>query len=227
MDSDQIQTKKIAKGLFVKKDLISDVKDDVPRRKYIEAKDTDRYKIKKIRYLEYGTERSPGMLTRPTFPELYNHPKIMFNVLGELKGVLDDGFNLVHNHSLIACVLWKDLNGVDNKSIRSSIKKFSRYDRKTMEKLSSKMNLKYLLAVMNSKTASDLLTNIRGGDYHIYPEYIRNIAIPNASDFEQQEIAKLVDEIIFAQNNDDIDKVRYISKKIDYRISSLYEKSSI
>lgn len=161
---------KIAKGLFVKKDLISDVKDDVPRRKYIEAKDTDRYKIKKIRYLEYGTERSPGMLTRPTFPELYNHPKIMFNVLGELKGVLDDGLNLVHNHSLIACVLWKDLNGVDNKSIRSSIKKFSRYDRKTMEKLSSKMNLKYLLAVMNSKTASDLLTNIRGGDYHIYPD---------------------------------------------------------
>ena len=49
-----------------------------------------------------------------------------------------------------------------------------------METLSAAVDLRYLLAVMNSRYASVLLTNIRGGDYHIYPEHIRNIPIPNA-----------------------------------------------
>ena len=66
---------KTAKGEFKKEDLISNVKDNIPRRKYIEAKDIEKYKINRIRYLEYGTERSPEKFTRPTFDELYNHNK--------------------------------------------------------------------------------------------------------------------------------------------------------
>ena len=76
-------------------------------------------RINRIRYIEYGTERSPAKLTRPTFNELYELNKSMFNVLGELTGTIDTE-KLVHNHSLIACVLWKDLYGVENKSIASS-----------------------------------------------------------------------------------------------------------
>ena len=49
---------------------------------------------------------------------------------------------------------------------------------------------------MNSKYADVLLTNLRGGDYHIYPEHIRNIPIPNATVEQQQSIVKLVDEIL-------------------------------
>ena len=135
--------------------------------------------INRIRYIEYGTERSPAKLTRPTSNELYEPKKLMFNVLGELTGTIDTE-KLVHNHSLIACVLWKGLSGVENKSIASSIKKFSTMSREDMEELSKTVELRYLLGVMNSKYASVLLTNLRGGDYHIYPEYIRNIPIPSA-----------------------------------------------
>ena len=85
-------------------------------------------RINRIRYIEYGTERSPAKLTRPTFNELYEPKKLIFNVLGELTGTIDTE-KLVHNHSLIACVLWKNLNGVENKSIASSIKKFSTMSR--------------------------------------------------------------------------------------------------
>ena len=63
-------------------------------------------RISRIRYIEYGTERSPAKLTRPTFNELYEPKKLMFNVLGELTGTIDTE-KLVHNHSLIACVLGK------------------------------------------------------------------------------------------------------------------------
>ena len=134
-------------------------------------------RINRIRYIEYGTERSPAKLTRPTFNELYEPKKLMFNVLGELTGTIDTE-KLIHNHSLIACVLWKDLYGVENKSIASSIKKFSTMSREDMEELSKTVELRYLLGVMNSKYASVLLTNLRGVDYHIYPDHIRNIPNP-------------------------------------------------
>ena len=122
----------------------------------------------------------------------------MFNVLGELTGTIDTE-KLVHNHSLIACVLWKDLYGVENKSIASSIKKFSTMSREDMEELSKTVELRYLLGVMNSKYASVLLTNLRGGDYHIYPEHIRNIPIPSVTLEQQEPIIALVDKILAAK----------------------------
>ena len=39
-------------------------------------------------------------------------------------------------------------------------------------------NLLYLLGVLNSSMAGKLLADQRGGDYHIYLEYIRNQPIP-------------------------------------------------
>ena len=50
-----------------------------------------------------------------------------------------------------------------------------------MEDFSEEVNLYYILAILNSKYASHLLDIQRGGDYHIYPEYIRNLPIPIAS----------------------------------------------
>ena len=65
--------------------------------------------------------------------------------------------------------------------------------REDMEELSKTVELRYLLGVMNSKYASVLLTNLRGGDYHIYPEHIRNIPIPSATPAQQKPIIALVD----------------------------------
>lgn len=124
---------------------------------------------------------------------------MIFNVLGELTGTIDTE-KLVHNHSLIACVLWKDLYGIENKSIASSIKKFSTMSREDMEELSKTVELRYLLGVMNSKYASVLLMNLRGGDYHIYPEHIRNIPIPSAP-AQQKPIIALVDKIFATKKN--------------------------
>lgn len=189
---------KTAKGEFKKEDLISTVEDDVPRRKYIEAKDIEKYQIVNVKYLEYGTKRSPAKLVRPTFDEWFNPPKLFFNRLGELKGTVDFDNHYLHNDSIIGCALWNSLSGVENKSITSSIKKFSKYSRAEMEQLSETVDLKYLLAIMNSKYASVLLTNQRGGDYHIYPEHIRNIPIPTATADQQQKLSSLATQMLDA-----------------------------
>lgn len=72
----------IAKGEFVKDDLISEIKDDIHCKEYIEGKDLERYQIKRVRYLEYGTERCPAKIRRKTFPELYTNRKLVINGLG-------------------------------------------------------------------------------------------------------------------------------------------------
>lgn len=184
------------KGSFVKEDLISDSHDEIHNRKYIEAKDIEKYRVKRVRYLEYNTERCPGKLSRPTFRELYEQPKLVFNCLGKMIVHYDEGAKLLHNHSLYSAILWKDLRDTDNKSISSSVKRYSRYLRKEMELNSESIDLRYLIGILNSKYASNLLNNLRGGDYHIYPEHLRNFPIPLIAIEKQQTLISLVNQVI-------------------------------
>ena len=99
-------------GLFTNEDLVSDTKDTIHCRSYLEAKDIDSYIIKNVRYIEYDTERVPDKVSRPTFRELYNRPKLMFNCLGQLKVSVDLHNNHVCQQGIRVAILWKDLRGV-------------------------------------------------------------------------------------------------------------------
>lgn len=186
----------VAKGEFVKDDLISEVKDDIHCKEYVEGKDLERYFIKRVRYLEYGTERCPAKIRRKTFPELYTNRKLVINGLGNFKVVLDNLGNLCSNHKGQLCLLWKDLHGIENTSIDTSIKKFCTLSRKEMEALSYECDLRYLLVILNSRYAVELLNNIRGGDMNIYPEHIRNIPVPKITKDAQQPFLALADTML-------------------------------
>lgn len=187
---------KTAKGAFKKEDLISLTKDEIHCREYVEAKDIDRYVINRIRYLEYETERSPYKLSRPTFRELYNCPKLLTNKIGTLK-VIHDTSKLLCDQTNRICVLWKDLNGVENASVNNSIKKFSNVHRSDLERLSSLIDIKYLLVLLNAKYANYLLNSIRGsGNIDVNPEYIRKIPIPLISFDAQQPFITLADTML-------------------------------
>lgn len=215
---------KKAKGEFTKDDLISNSQNDIHCKPYIEAKDFEKYRIKRIRYLEYGTERCPIKIRRPTFEEIYQRPKIMLNIIGSLYGNFSDK-SIFHNHSIIACLLWQDLIGVENRSIKDSIKRYSRFDRQTMEKLSQNMNLKYILGILNSKYAQKLLANLRGDDYHIYPEHIRNLPIPQITESNQStadKIIALVEKILEQKEQDPSSSTQKLEKEIDSLVYTLY-----
>jgi type I restriction-modification system DNA methylase subunit len=187
---------KTAKGAFKKEDLVSMTKDEIHCREYVEAKDIDRYVVNRIRFLEYETERSPYQLSRPTFRELYDCPKLLTNKIGSLKVVLDKNRLLCDQTNRI-CVLWKDLKGVDNASINNSIKKFSEVTRHELEQLSSTIEIKFLLVILNSKYANYLLDSIRGsGNIDVNPEYIRNIPIPLVSIDVQCSFIDLADKML-------------------------------
>lgn len=213
---------KTAKGEFSKDDLISETADEIHCRKYVEAKDLTKYGFNRIRFLEYETERVPNKLRRPTFKEMYTTPKILMNGFGEINAVIDFREKILHNHTVYCGILWKDLCGVENKSILNSIKKFSTMTRVDMEKLSETVDLRYLLGIMNSKYASVLLTNLRGSDFHIYPEHIRNIPIPTATHEQQKPIIDLVDRILAAKAADHNADTSADEHKIDLQVYHLY-----
>ena len=185
---------KKAKGLFKKDDLISETYDEIHPRKYIEGKDISRYSINRIRYFEYGTKRSPAKLRCPTFEDFYYPEKISINTLGEMIATLDVSNQFLHNHKILGVVLWKDLKGVENKSLSGCVKRFSKYPRDKMEELSEKINLYYLLAILNSKYVSHLLSIQRGEDFNIYASYIRNLPIPIAQPSDMQALSDYAKE---------------------------------
>lgn len=186
----------VEKGAFKKEDLISSIFDDVHSRKYLEAKDIDKFQVRRVRYLEWNTERCPDKLSRPTFRELYDCPKLIMNCLGTINVTIDMEQHYLHNHSIYCAILWKDLKGVNNKSISSSIKKFCKHNREDMESLSKEVDLYYLLGILNSSMADQLLADQRGGDYHIYPEHIRNLPIPVPEKNIQESIGNIAKKIL-------------------------------
>lgn len=208
--------------VFKKAELISELQDEIHCRKFLEGKDCGKYVANKIRYLEYDTERVPDKCSRPTFRELYTTPKLMFNRLGSLQVFFDKDGDFTTSDAMFVCLLWKDLHSVENKSIASSIKKFSTMSREDMEELSKTVELRYLLGVMNSKYASVLLTNLRGGDYHIYPEHIRNIPIPSVTLEQQEPIIALVDKILATKKADSSTDTKEWEKQIDQKVYELY-----
>ncbi|MBM2815614.1 MAG: hypothetical protein HW421_2376 [Ignavibacteria bacterium] len=230
-----------AKGKFKKEDLISDIKTEIYIKEYTEAKDIERFYINRIRFLEWNTKRIPTLISRPTFPELYEVPKIMITKIGNLKGTIDLN-NLYCDQTIRILVLWKFLKGINNKSINNSIKRWYNFSRVELESNSKNINYCYLLGIINSKLGNYFLNEIRGvGNIDINPEYLKNIPIrtidfTNKTEKAQHDrMVSLVEQMLEAQkeahsdkNITDTDKklinqrIKILDKQIDNLVYELY-----
>lgn len=217
------------KGEFKKADLISDKIDRNHSKQYIEAKWIEKYLIKNIKYLEWNTNRVPGKIRRPTFPELYTPSKIMF---GGMTGAIYDETGILCNHSILVSILWKDLKEVNNLSINNSVRKDFKVKgnksqlksfRKKLESNSTDFNLKYLLAVLNSKFGMHYLDSVRRSQLGFYPDDLKKLPIKIIPTKEQEKYAKIVDKII------DGKKIKQdtseLESEINYMIYNLYNLS--
>lgn len=191
------------KGEFKRKDLVSETKDEIHCKPYLEGKNLRDYKIDKILYLEWNTERIPKKLVRPTFKELYEVPKLL---RGTMVGGTYDDTGIVCNHSIVVFARYIDLKNVNNKSIANSITKFLDTPRIELEKISTKFNLKYLLAILNSDFSNKYLNSIRRHrlENYFYPDDYRKLPIGIITLEQQDEFVKVVDKIL------------NITKSIDY-----------
>ncbi|WP_300222274.1 Eco57I restriction-modification methylase domain-containing protein [uncultured Helicobacter sp.] len=213
-----------AKGEFTKDDLISDTQDEIHCKPYIEAKDFKKYGIERLRFLEYGTERCPKNVDRPTFEEIYYTPRIISNSTGTFYATYCDT-ELFYNHSAITSILWKDISNIENRSIKDSLRRYSSYTRTEMERMSKEVNLKYILGILNSKYTPTLLRAIKGDSNSNYPENIRNLPIPKITQSNQSiadKIIALVEKILALKESDPKSDTQELEQEIDSLVYTLY-----
>ena len=146
----------IAKGEFIKDDLICDLEDKIHSKRYTEGKWIDKYQIKTIKYLEWGTKRVPSKIRRKTFQELYEKEKILINKLGNIKATYDNS-RIYCDQTIRVLIKYIDLKGIENKSINGSIKKYSQTVRGELDIISKGYLLKFILALLNTPLYNHLL----------------------------------------------------------------------
>ena len=190
---------KTAKGEFKKGDLISDFKTGNFVKPYVEGKDIRPYHLNRVRYLEWDTDRVPSKVSRPTFPELYECPKLIRGSTNQ--GIFDDK-GLVTNHSCYISVLYSSLSGIENRSISNSIKKWTDKSREELEEISSKFDLKYIQALMNSKLSKYYLNDIRSSriEYFTSPDELKLMPIQNLTLEGQKIFIEYVDKMMYFNN---------------------------
>jgi adenine-specific DNA-methyltransferase len=185
--------------------------------------------------LEWNTKRVPAKISRPTFPELYENPKILINKLGMVKAVYDKS-KIYCDQTIRVAVLWHHLKKVQNNSINKYITKA----RAELEKLSLQYNELFLLAVINSKMGVFFLDRIRGEkNIDINPDYLKQLPIP-ALDLSQKpdktkhdNLVSLVDKMLDLRQKEAAEKsdhqktvitrqIDAVDKAIDTAVYELY-----
>ena len=224
---------KKAKGAFELRDLVSDTKDKLHPKPFVEGKHLARWLPAINKWLEWGTERAPYLFRRPTFPEMYEVSEKLISVdmaagTEKLRVAYDDQ-KLYHNHSAWSFVLWHSLSGVRNRSIKKQTRyrneRPSRPDlpwREDLEKTSRRFAVKFLLGVMNSNAARDFLRANRRSNIHLYPDDWKKLPIPDVTLEQQVPIIELVDQILAVRRTDPVADTGEQEAEIDRLIYGLY-----
>ena len=221
-----------ARGEFELKDLVSETKDKLHSKPFVEGKHLARWLPATNKWLEWGTERAPALFSRPTFPEIYKVSEKLISVdmaagTEKLRVAYDDQ-RLYHNHSAWSFILWHSLSGVRNRSI----KKQTRYrnerprrslpQREELEETSRRFAVKFLLGVMNSTAARDFLRANRRSNIHLYPDDWKKLPIPDVTLGQQVPIIELVDQILEIRRADPLADTDEQEAEIDRLIYELY-----
>jgi hypothetical protein len=222
-----------ARGEFELSDLVSDHKDRIHSKPFVEGKHLERWLPAKQMWLEWGTPRAPGLFSRPTFSEIYLAAEKLISVdmlagVGKLRVAYDDK-QLFHNHSAWSFVPWYSLHGVRN----NSLKKAARYSgekpvradlpkREELEATSRRFSVRYLLGIMNSTHARDFLRANRRSNIHLYPDDWKKLPIPDVPPQLQQPIVDLVQRILDAKRANPRADVTTLEASLDLTVGFLY-----
>jgi len=215
---------------FKKEDLVSDKKDVIHNKVYTEGKFIERYSINKELYVEWGTERCPKRLVRPTFPELYLPNKILMSRQKRVVAYSDKRH--ICDNTIIVGVPYHELKGVENKSINKYLKNI-KLNRKDGEEISKKFNLKYLFSIINSKLMSYFLKVNSRSKIDSYPDDWKKIPIKDIPFLEQDKFIILIDKMLSLnkrlneigdKKTDERAKIKEEIKKTDNEIDELVYK---
>lgn len=222
-----------ALGAFGLKDLVSDVKDSIHPKPFVEGKHLARWIPATNKWLEWGTKRAPTLFYRPTFPELYEVEEKLISIAmgdrGENLRVAYDNQKFYYNHSVLSFVPWYSLVGIRNRSIKKRTRyldeKPQRADlpkREDLERISRRFSIKFLLGIINSTASRDFLSANRRSNICLYPDDWKKLPIPDVPPEQQAPIVELVDQILDAKRADLNVDVSALEDELDREVTALY-----
>jgi len=232
-------------GEFETSECLSATRDVLHPKPFVQGKDLAKWSVRRIWYLEWGTERAPTRFSRPTFPELHEaiEKLVAVRTPGPEPKVMYDAGRLHFDASSVGLVPWYCLAGVRNRSIQKTVKYRDEVRgneppppvvREDLEEESRRFSSKYLLAIMNSAYARDWLAARRRSKIHVYPDDWKRLPIVPATAEEQAAIIALVDGILELYSRDGYpltlesrSRLQELEQQIDDRIAELYEGQRI
>jgi hypothetical protein len=187
-------------GEFEIGDLLSKVQDNLHPKLYFEGKDIGKWILLNKRWIEYGTNRSPGRWSRKGFKSFFEGSEklVAMRSPGYIPRILLDSENGYFNESAIGFKRWIDLLGVDNLSIKGVIN--DKAARANLELKSKVYDYKYLLCILNSKVIRYELNSDRRSNIHIYPEDYKKLLIPEISPADQKPFVEKCNLMISKSN---------------------------
>ncbi|MCX5868031.1 MAG: N-6 DNA methylase, partial [Proteobacteria bacterium] len=193
------------KFTFKKADLLSEAKSTKNNRRFTEGKNLERYIIKEHSWVEWGTARCPERLVRPTFSEMYDPEKILLG--RQTKVAALDLDHCIVDNTIIVCLLYYQLKGVDNKNIQKYFSNLPK-QRSELEIISEPFGLYYLLGLLNSKLIGYYIKWLIQNGIDMFPDDWKKIPIPSI-DFSNLNAKKRHDLIV-----DNVNKMIDMRKKI-------------
>ncbi|MBU0678606.1 MAG: Eco57I restriction-modification methylase domain-containing protein [Verrucomicrobia bacterium] len=220
-----------AKGEFKTSDLVSETRDKMHCKPYVEGKHLGAWYRLTHLWLEWGTKRAPARFCRPTFQELYPVPEKILaqRSPGPDPIVAYDDEGLVFTPACVGFVPWHYLHEVRNRSIKKTARykgeRPVRHDlprREDLEATSRRFSVKYLLAVMNSSVAREFLRANRRSNIHLYPDDWKQLPIPDVDAEKQAPIVRLVDKILEAKRKNPEADIAALESEVDSLVTDLY-----
>ena len=200
------RTRKIGKDNYISRSPISGGKP------FCEGRSIERYSFSQAGWLNYKPEEHYN----PMFPELFEHPKLMFIriVKDNLRFAYDD-CGYYNSHTVINCVRLDLLTGATHRSATSAL-------RKADLELARSYAYKFLLGVLNSTFINWYFLNFLSDSLNFYPNDAKELPIPPASDEQQAGVVKLVDQILAAKSADAQADTGHLERTIDELVYELY-----
>ena len=220
-----------AQEKFVTADVTSAIRDSIHCKPFVEGKHLDRWLPTTNLWLEWGTTRAPAQFYAPTFDQLHEvgEKLLVQRSPGPDPKACYDNQQLVFTPSSVGFILWEDLQGIRNRSIQKQARyrdekgnSVNPMPREQLEQISHRFSIKFLLGVLNSAVARDLLRANRRSNVHLYPDDWKQLPIPRISGARQRPFIRLVERILAAKGSNPAADTSGEEAELDRLVYALY-----
>jgi len=146
-----------------------------------------------------------------------------------MTGAIYDDSGIISNHSITISTLWNNLKNLQNRSINMSVGKDFKVKgkmqiakkRAELNKISGEFEIKYCLAILNSKFAKWFFNQVRRSAIGLYPDDIKKLPIKISDKILQNFFESIVEQII--ENKKQNEDTTNLENQIDLMVYKLYE----